>query len=40
VGELIVRGLRVAGDAFDVRLAADGTAEVLAAPSKLRIELT
>jgi glycogen debranching enzyme len=40
VGELIVRGLRVAGDALDVRLAADGTAEVLAAPSKLRIELT
>ncbi len=39
VGELIVRGLRVAGDALDVRLAADGTAEVLSAPSKLRIEL-
>jgi hypothetical protein len=39
VGELIVRGLRVAGDALDVRLGADGTAEVLTAPSKLRIAL-
>ena len=39
VGELIVRGLRVAGDALDVRLADDGSAEVLSAPSKLRIEI-
>jgi glycogen debranching enzyme len=39
VGELTVRGLRVAGQPLDVRLTAAGDAEVLAAPPGLAVDL-
>jgi Glycogen debranching enzyme len=39
VGELTVRGLRVAGQPLDVRLTAAGDPEVLAAPSGLTLDL-
>jgi glycogen debranching enzyme len=39
VGELTVRGLRVAGAPLDVRLSAEGQLEVLAAPPGLTIEV-
>jgi glycogen debranching enzyme len=39
VGELVVHGLLVAGEPLDVRLGADGTVEVLAAPAKLHVEV-
>lgn len=39
VGALTVRGLRVAGEPFDVQLGADGAVQMLAAPSSLRVEI-
>jgi hypothetical protein len=39
VGDLVVHGLRVAGEALDVRLAADGGVEVRSAPAALRVEI-
>jgi glycogen debranching enzyme len=39
VGELTVRGLRVAGARLDLHLGPDGTVDVLAGPSGLRLEI-
>lgn len=39
VGELTVRGLRVAGEPLDLYLGSDGTVNVLAGPSRLRLEI-
>ncbi|HEY3714564.1 MAG TPA: glycogen debranching N-terminal domain-containing protein [Jatrophihabitantaceae bacterium] len=39
VGELTVHGLRVAGERLDVHLTADGMADVIRAPSGLRVEI-
>jgi len=39
VGELTVRGLRVAGTRLDLHLGPDGTADVLTGPSGLRLEI-
>jgi glycogen debranching enzyme len=39
VGELTVHGLRVAGHPLDLRLTADGAAEVLAAPAGFAVDL-
>ncbi|HEV7655965.1 MAG TPA: glycogen debranching N-terminal domain-containing protein [Mycobacteriales bacterium] len=39
VGELTVRGLRIAGEPLDLHLSADGTVEILAAPAGVEITL-
>ncbi len=39
VGELTVRGLRLSGEPLDLHLGADGTVDVLAGPSGLRLEV-
>jgi glycogen debranching enzyme len=39
VGELTVRGLRLSGEPLDLHLGADGTVDVLAGPSGLRLEI-
>jgi glycogen debranching enzyme len=39
VGELTVRGLRVAGEPLDLHLSPDGTVEVLTGPDGLRLEI-
>jgi glycogen debranching enzyme len=39
VGELTVRGLRVAGAPLDLHLSPDGTVDVLSAPGGLRLEI-
>jgi glycogen debranching enzyme len=40
VGELTVRGLRVAGELLDVHLTADGEVNIIAAPERLIIQVT
>jgi hypothetical protein len=40
VGELTVRGLRVAGQPLDVRLTAAGDPEILTAPPGLAVDLS
>lgn len=39
VGELTVRGLRVAGETLDVHLADNGTLEVLTAPATMKLDI-
>ncbi|HZE48362.1 MAG TPA: hypothetical protein VE074_02300, partial [Jatrophihabitantaceae bacterium] len=39
VGELTVRGLRIAGESLDVHLTPDGMADVIRAPSGLRVQI-